>query len=116
MDRELNPVFKQARSRLERALDAARFTLSQEWYGPQSFGSAYADYRNGHRRIKLVWDGKDGFLILLAAYVTAQIPEPRDWQSLLTQRSPLALRPGPEADAWSDALAGALDDYLAQAV
>lgn len=116
MDRELNPVFKQARSILERTLDAARFTLSQEWHGPQSFGSAYADYRNGHRRIKLVWDGKDGFLILLGASVMAGIPEPREWQSLLTQKSPLSLRPGPEADVWIDAMADALNEYLAQAV
>jgi hypothetical protein len=116
MDRELNPVFAQARSVLERALDAAGFTLSQEWYGPQSFGSTYADYRNGHRRVKLLWDGKDGFLILLGAYVTARIPEPREWQPLLTQSSPLSLRPGPEADAWINAMADALNAYLAQVV
>ena len=116
LERALNPVFLQARKRLEGILANARFTIAHDFNSPQSFGSAYTEYSGGHKRVKLVWDGKEGFLILLGARTTNHAQQPRDWESLVTEESPLQLKEGPPAEAWIATLAAGLRRFLTPAV
>jgi hypothetical protein len=57
-----------------------------------------------------------GTAILLGANTALQTPEPRDWQSLVAERSPLGLQPNSEADDWIDAMASQLREHLMASV
>ena len=45
-------------------LAAEGFIEVDENWRPDVFGSAYTTFSNGRRRVRLVWDGKDGWATL----------------------------------------------------
>jgi len=120
MERELNPVFRQAREAIEEVLDGARFRLASECHHPDAFGSARAEYRGRHERVRLTWDGKDGWLGLKVARPadSNQHPGSGGWRSLsaATAAPQQFLRPGPSAGARIAELRGALVRHLEAAV
>ena len=121
MDRELDPIFVQARTIIEEVLDAEHYRLASERHYPEAFGSSDAEYRGDHERIRLTWDGKDRWVGLAVARVTVpnQQPAPEDWGPLEPMHSSAPnqfLRQGPGADARIAALCDALREHLAAAI
>jgi hypothetical protein len=121
MDRTLNPVFAAARSAVEAVLDGAGYQLASEMHHPDSFGSAEAEYRGRHERIRLTWDGKDGWIGLSYAKIGSsnQHPSPEGWRPLdqpAVDVPQLSIRPGPTADARIAQLQAALRRHLGAAV
>jgi hypothetical protein len=121
MQRNLDPVFLQARSTVEELLDAAGYQLAAESHYPDAFGSAEAEYRGRHGRIRLVWDGKDRWLGLSVAHTAAsnQHPQPSEWRPLEPERSSAPaqfLGPGALAKARIAELKEALGRHLDEAV
>jgi hypothetical protein len=41
-----------------------KFALVDDVYDEQAFGSRYAHYRRGNQNLRLVWDGKEEWLLL----------------------------------------------------
>ena len=121
MNRTLDPVFLLARTVIEDLLDSAGYHLAAEAHYPDAFGSADAEYRGRHERIRLVWDGKDHWLGLSVAHPVASNQHPRasDWQPLEPQSAGAPrqfLRPGTAADARIAELREALCRHLGSAV
>src|SRR4051812_44925902 len=103
MERSLNEIYLAARAAIEAVLDRAGFRLAGESHYPDSFGSAHADYRGRHQRVRLVWYGKDRFLGLSVARLTnpGQHPAPDQWHSLEPVEATApgqSLQPGPGAE------------------
>jgi hypothetical protein len=84
MDRELNPVFLKARSRIEPLLASRGFRLARDIFEPEAFGSAESEYRHRAYWLRLEWDGKDGHLSLSGAVSKDQhiVPGREAWHSL----------------------------------
>jgi hypothetical protein len=121
MEREINDIYLAGRVAIEAVLDSAGFRLASECHYPDSFGSAHAEYRGHHQRVRLVWDGKDRFLGLSVARVTngSQHPAPDHWQSLepVDAAAPVQfLNPGPGAQKRIAELSEALRSHLEAAV
>ena len=121
MERSLNDIYLAARAAIEAVLDPAGFRLAGECHYPDSFGSAHADYRGRHQRVRLVWDGKDRFLGLSVARVTnsGQHPAPDHWHSLepADAAAPVqSLQPGLGAEGRIAELRDALRSHLEAAV
>jgi hypothetical protein len=121
MERALDPVYLRARAAIESVLDSAGYHLASESHHPDSFGSAEAEYRGRHQRIRLTWDGKDRWLGLVVARSSAsnQHPRPDDWHSLdpkATSAPQQFLHEGPSADARIAELARALSHHIEAAV
>ena len=121
MERALDPVFLRARTVIEDVLDSAGYHLAAEAHYPDAFGSADAEYRGRHERIRLVWDGKDQWLGLSVARPVASNQHPRasEWQALEPQSAAAPqqfLRPGSAADARIAELREALRRHLGSAV
>src|SRR4051812_36498387 len=117
MDRARDDIYLAAREAIEAVLDSAGFRLAGESHYPDSFGSADAEYRGRHQRVRLVWDGKDRFLGLSVARVTnsGQHPAPDQWHPLEPVHGAAPsqfLRAGPGADGRIRELTDALRDYL----
>jgi hypothetical protein len=118
MDRNLDPVFLKVRTILEETLDGAGYRLAAESHFPSAFGSADVEYRGRHERIRLVWDGKDRWLGLSVARVSAsnQYPAAGDWRPLDLESSSAPqqfLREGPTTDARIAELREALVRHIA---
>ena len=121
MERALNDIYLAARAEIEAVLDRAGFRLAGECHYPDSFGSAHADYRGRHQRVRLVWDGKDRFLGLSVAPVmnSGQHPAPDHWLALepANAAAPVqSLQPGAGADGRIAELRDALRSHLEAAV
>ena len=121
MDRELDPVYVQARMAIEKVLDAARYQLASERHDADAFGSCAAEYRGPAERIRLTWDGKDRWLGLAVAKAAApsQHPAPGEWGPLEPKPSAAPqqfLRLGPGADARIAELQQAVRQHLAAAI
>lgn len=121
MDRKFDPVYRQARDAVEVLLDRAEYRLASEVHHPDAFGSAEAEYRARHERLRLTWDGKDRWLRLSIARVqnSGQHPAHGAW-SALEPRTPAGpqqfLRPGAGAEARIADLVAALREHLGEAV
>lgn len=61
MDRE---AFERLRDDLDSILGPVKFRLAEEVYSPASFGSMYAVWSRRGESMRLVWDGKEGMLVL----------------------------------------------------
>ena len=121
MDRKLDDVYFAAREAIEAILEAAGFHLASECHYPDSFGSADAEYRGRHQRIRLVWDGKDRFLGLTVARVinSGQHPGPDQWRAIEAKgATPPAqfLQAGSGAEKRIAELRDALREHLQAAV
>jgi hypothetical protein len=83
-DRDLPLEFTTALARLESKLAELGFELTSESYRPDAFDSASTEYRQGRkgRRLRLVWDGKDGTLWLDASRAGTTKPSAADWAGL----------------------------------
>ena len=104
MERDLNPVFRQARDAVESLLGKYGFRLHRDVYDHAAFGSAQAEYRNRSYWLRLTWDGKDGQLELQGAISRDQhvYPAASAWHVLATRSSGrpfVSLEPGPTTDA-----------------
>jgi hypothetical protein len=105
MERDLNPVFRQARDAVESLLGKYGFRLSREVYDHAAFGSAQVEYRHRAYWLRLTWDGKEGQLELLGAISPDQHVHPcaSAWHALGATRSSgtpfVSLEPGPTTDA-----------------
>jgi hypothetical protein len=121
MDRALDPVFSRARDTIETVLDSLGYQLAAESHYPDAFGSAHAEYRGHHERIRLTWDGKDRFLGLSVARTASsnQHPGEMDWRPLepaLPSATSQFLRPGPVTEARIIDLVAAIRDHRKAAV
>ncbi len=58
--------FEDIRDRLEAILAPVKFRLGAEVYDYASFGSMYAVWSRRGEDIRLLWDGKEGYLLLEA--------------------------------------------------
>src|SRR6266536_2381638 len=47
-----------------RDLAGLKFTLVEDVCDEQAFGSRYAHYRRGDENVRLIWDGKEEWLVL----------------------------------------------------
>ena len=105
MERDLNPVFRQARDAVESLLGKYGFQIEREVYDHAAFGSAEVEYRHRAYWLRLTWDGKERQLELLGAISPDQhvAPGASAWHALGATRSsgrPLVrLEPGPTTDA-----------------
>jgi hypothetical protein len=63
MDRD---DFEDLRDRLDAILAPVKFRLGEEVYSHASFGSMYAVWSRRGESVRLVWDGKDGVLMIEA--------------------------------------------------
>jgi hypothetical protein len=120
LNRELNPVYEQARNRIEAVLAQYGFVLAAESHVPAAFGSAEAEYRRRGLWLRLTWDGKDRWLWIKVAPVPgAAHPLPSAWRDLeAIVGAPAAgayLTPGSVAEQRIATLEGALREYLAHA-
>ena len=59
-------------------LGSAGFTETSEELMPDVFGSAYSIFRCGNRKIRLIWDGKDGWGYA-QDYARPEANQPGDW-------------------------------------
>ncbi len=121
MERSLNDIYLAARGAIESVLDPAGFRLAGECHYPDSFGSAHADYRGRHQRVRLVWHGKDRFIGLSVTRVTnsGQHPAPDEWRALEPANGSAPaqfLNPGPGAERRIAELTDALRSHLEAAV
>lgn len=48
---------------VDRSLTARGFRLVREVYEHATFGSAYAEWRRGDARLRVIWDGKERWLV-----------------------------------------------------
>ena len=121
MNRDLDAVYLQARSAVEDILDHAGYRLAAESHYFDAFGSAHAEYRGRHERVRLVWDGKDRWLGLSVAKVASSNQHPRseDFRPL-DVKMPSApsqfLRLGSTTDARVAELSDALVRHLDESV
>lgn len=105
MERELSPVFRQARDAIERLLDKYGFRLTRETYVHAAMGSAQIEYRHRAHWLQLAWDGKERQLELMGAISPDPHAHPgaSAWRSLGPTRSPdaplVSLEPGPTTEA-----------------
>ena len=105
MERDLNPVFRQARDAVERLLGKYGFRLIREVYDHAKFGSAQVEYHHRAHWLRLTWDGKERQLELLGAISRDQHVPPgaSAWHALGTTRSSdrsfVTHEPGPTTDA-----------------
>ena len=105
MERDLNPVFRQARDAVESLLGKYDFRIMREVYDHAAFGSVEVVYRHRAYWLRLTWDGKDRQLGLLGAISPDQHvpPGPSAWHPLGATRSSgrsfVTLEPGPTTDA-----------------
>ena len=47
-----------------RELAALKFTLIEDVYDEQAFGSRWAHYSRGDESVRLIWDGKEEWLLI----------------------------------------------------
>ena len=80
--REFPSAFNAAREQIEPVLSAHGFRLTRECFEPESFGSAYAEYRKEGSWLRLIWDGKDAWLWLSVARPIGRPPSISDWHDL----------------------------------
>ena len=105
MERDLDPVFLQARDAIESVLSKYGFRVHRESSYPGAFGSAEVQYRHRAHWLQLSWDGKDRYLWLSGAVSRDQhtFPGAAAWHALdpppSTNRPALFLQPGPLTDA-----------------
>jgi hypothetical protein len=118
VNRELDPVFLQARGAIEPLLESKGFSIYGESHHPGSFGSAEAEYQRRGLRIRLTWDGKDRWIWLqLAAKDGNRLVKPSEWKDLETALGAPAiavgvLRPGPLADRRIEELVAHAREFL----
>ena len=100
MERDLNPVFRQARDAVESLLGKYGFRIEREVYEHASFGSAQVEYRHRARWLRLEWDGKEGQLELQGAISPDQHVPPHGsaWRALGPTRFSGRLEPGATTD------------------
>ena len=65
----------------EPILEKSGFQQVSEEYRPDVFGSAYSDFEQGTKKVRLIWDGKDGWGYA-QAYVRNADNQPDDWQDI----------------------------------
>jgi hypothetical protein len=101
IDRDIGPVFTQARTAIESVLARYGFRITQETLAYAAFGSAEAEYRQRVHWLRLVWDGKESRLWLRGAIAPDQHVHPGDaaWRDLDPRPAGFALEPGPSTDA-----------------
>jgi hypothetical protein len=80
--RDLPKPYEIARSEFEPILSSNGFRFVSETYAPESFGSAYAEYRRDVTWLRLIWDGKDHWLAMSVARPVDRPPGIDDWQDL----------------------------------
>lgn len=105
MERDLSPVFRQARDAVESLVGKYGFRLIREVYDHAAFGSAEVEYSHRAHWLRLTWDGKERQLELLGAISRDQHVPPgaSAWHALGATRSSggsfVYLEPGPSTDA-----------------
>ena len=83
MNRDLDPVFLQARGALEPLLASKGFSVYGESHHPGSFGDAETEYQRRGLRIRLTWDGKDRWIWLQVAPKDGnRLAKPGEWKDL----------------------------------
>lgn len=77
--------FRGAKAAFDELLAGFGFDLAVERYDYESFGSAYAEYSRRGLRLRLVWDGKEGGL--LVEFAPGRRPDHKLWDAsgLLTR-------------------------------
>ena len=59
-------AFDQVLAAFERDRTEHGFVLVEAREHPESFGSRYAVFSDGHRMVRLIWDGKESWFVLEA--------------------------------------------------
>ncbi|MEQ1643941.1 MAG: hypothetical protein ABL959_10895 [Pyrinomonadaceae bacterium] len=65
----------------EPILDDFGYQQVSEEYHPDVFGSAYSDFKSGANKVRLIWDGKDGWGYAQVYFRTAD-DQAGDWQDI----------------------------------
>jgi hypothetical protein len=96
IERQVSPVFTQARDAIEAVLGKYGFRLTHETFAHSTFGSAEAEYRHRAHWLRLAWDGKESRLSLRGAIAPDQhvSPAPDAWRDLDPTGAGPALEPG----------------------
>ena len=58
------------KQRTEELLKNKGFELAEEQYSPKNFGSWYTEYSKGHNWVRLVWDGREGYINFEQKYLS----------------------------------------------
>jgi len=114
--RDFPPAYVSARPQIEPVLSSRGFRLTSEHFEPESFGSAYAEYRKDDFWLRLIWDGKDGWLSIDVARTKGHYPGHADWKDLeleLGRRPPGIFRLDP---ASLPSRIGEIREAVAQAI
>ncbi|MBK6724921.1 MAG: hypothetical protein KBF52_14970 [Pyrinomonadaceae bacterium] len=65
----------------EPILTKSGYQQVSEEYRPDVFGSAYSDFKFGAKKVRLIWDGKDGWGYA-QIYLRSAANQPGDWQDI----------------------------------
>ncbi len=65
----------------EPILEKSGYQQVYEEYRPDVFGSAYSDFECGVKKVRLIWDGKDGWGYAQAYFRTAD-DQQGDWRDV----------------------------------
>ena len=89
------------------------FRLAVEHYDHESFGSAYLEYARRGLRFRLVWDGRDSFLLAQVAEVDGDA-QANEWVDLeVTVNGHVSAVPEAQRPGRVEHLRQVADEYLA---
>jgi hypothetical protein len=101
-------AFGQTLLSLTPVLEAAGFVVSDERYDDASFGSRYTTFDRGDQEIRLMWDGKESWLVLEARPLSHR-QFPHGWVDLALHK---ATSDGPQLLEVTEEMIQALNRYL----